>query len=545
MKLKKRYNRKEIVQFLFLFIFLFFITCIGVGYSYLKKDLGSTGKITVDMKGPLVEIMKHVNTPQLDTGVDFTQRSSDTNGKGLMIRSGTQDDTNPIYYYRGAVKNNNVVFAGYCWKIVRTTEKGGVKLVYYGTWYSNSYCAGNYYLMDSDVSSSYSTSYTFNKDKMLLAYGFMYPSGVTDSRIIGYDTTPPTKTLLGYDRPYSSIVFSTNISYDSSTKNYTLTGKTYTTSERTLLSLGGGYIDYETGEPRGSSSCTSSSPCTYQYVEGIFKELENTNYHYTCYTDGTSCTTVYYITAIQGEGYGFGLENFADIPLTGGVTVESYLNSLVPNSTARNGVKSTALVTLETWYKNHMTSYSSKFEDAVWCANRDLSSSGINNTLFDENSKLTPISVQVAGTSRWVSAKESYKPYYFSNYDRIMAGNPAVKDAEACPNSLDRFTTSTSTGNGKLSYKVGLLTADEINLAGGASGNDEDSYLKYIATMSPAQLGYHASVFWGGNDTSNGLYDYYRGGGGSGAIAPSIVLTSSAAFVNGGDGTYKNPYRIS
>ena len=35
-------------------------------------------------------------------------------------------------YYRGDVENNNVKFANFCWKIVRTTETGGVKLIYNG-----------------------------------------------------------------------------------------------------------------------------------------------------------------------------------------------------------------------------------------------------------------------------------------------------------------------------------------------------------------------------------------------------------------------------
>ena len=37
-----------------------------------------------------------------------------------------------IYYFNGAVENNNVLFANYCWKIVRTTDTGGVKMIYNG-----------------------------------------------------------------------------------------------------------------------------------------------------------------------------------------------------------------------------------------------------------------------------------------------------------------------------------------------------------------------------------------------------------------------------
>ena len=67
-----------------------------------------------------------------ETGIDFSQISSDTNGKGLYTLHGTENTPNPIMYYRGAVENNNVKFANFCWKIVRTTETGGVKLIYNG-----------------------------------------------------------------------------------------------------------------------------------------------------------------------------------------------------------------------------------------------------------------------------------------------------------------------------------------------------------------------------------------------------------------------------
>ena len=67
-----------------------------------------------------------------DTGIDFSQISSDTNGKGLYTLHGTESNPNPIMYYRGDVENNNVKFANFCWKIVRTTETGGVKLIYNG-----------------------------------------------------------------------------------------------------------------------------------------------------------------------------------------------------------------------------------------------------------------------------------------------------------------------------------------------------------------------------------------------------------------------------
>jgi len=68
----------------------------------------------------------------LDTNVNFGSGASSTNGIGLMMREGTQNDEYPIVYYRGDVSNNNVIFADLCWLIVRTTETGGIKLVFNG-----------------------------------------------------------------------------------------------------------------------------------------------------------------------------------------------------------------------------------------------------------------------------------------------------------------------------------------------------------------------------------------------------------------------------
>ncbi len=67
------------------------------------------------------------------TGINFGEISSDTNGKGVYTFSSTKNEKYPVHYYRGAVTDNNVKFANFCWKIVRTTETGGVKLIYNGT----------------------------------------------------------------------------------------------------------------------------------------------------------------------------------------------------------------------------------------------------------------------------------------------------------------------------------------------------------------------------------------------------------------------------
>jgi len=67
-----------------------------------------------------------------DSTINYSAISSESNGQGVYTTTNT-DSGNAVYFYRGNVTDNNVIFAGYCWQIIRTTETGGVKLLYNGT----------------------------------------------------------------------------------------------------------------------------------------------------------------------------------------------------------------------------------------------------------------------------------------------------------------------------------------------------------------------------------------------------------------------------
>ena len=63
------------------------------------------------------------------TGINFGAKSSDTNGKGLYYTTNNTEDNKTTYYFRGAVKNNYVSFAGITWRIVRINEDGSIRLI--------------------------------------------------------------------------------------------------------------------------------------------------------------------------------------------------------------------------------------------------------------------------------------------------------------------------------------------------------------------------------------------------------------------------------
>ena len=80
---------------------------------------------------------------QTITGVELTEQiASEVNegtpnfGSTATTNEGVyaaQDDYGTSYYYRGAVDNNYVYFAGYYWRIVRVNGDGTIRLIYDGT----------------------------------------------------------------------------------------------------------------------------------------------------------------------------------------------------------------------------------------------------------------------------------------------------------------------------------------------------------------------------------------------------------------------------
>ena len=111
----------------------------------------------------------------------------------------------------------------------------------------------------------------------------------------------------------------------------------------------------------------------------------------------------------------------------------------------------------------------------------------------------------------------------------------------------DMFTVSGSRkGNYKLTYPVGLITSDEVVLAGGFGGSSNNSYYLYTGeyywTMSPSYFsGGHARVFYA---DSNGFLDsvsvYWTVPG----VRPVINLKADVT-ITGGNGSSSTPFELS
>ena len=133
----------------------------------------------------------------------------------------------------------------------------------------------------------------------------------------------------------------------------------------------------------------------------------------------------------------------------------------------------------------------------------------------------------------------------------VLDSSDNLKVVLTCPQQNDAFTVSDITnGNGALTYPVGLLSTDEIVLAGGWYEENSGYYLysgKWWWTSSPIlfqdNLVRVGSVYSTGNgvDFDFALENHYVNEW-QGGVRP--VFNLKAEVLKYGDGTMNNPYRL-
>ena len=360
-------------------------------------------------------------------------------------------------------------------------------------------------------------------------------------------TVSPSNITVGYGGS-ASFTVTPNSGYkpelETNTCGGTLSGNTYTISNVT-----------------SGKSCSitfkSSTPTLYAKLladkterpnRGSFSSVLTSNNTKTLYTSTENGTTVYYFAGNATDNWvKFGKNaNNQDLywriirtNSDGGVrllyhgTSTTATDAIINTSTAfnekyndskyvgymydSNGTNSTIKNTIDTWYKNNLTNYTKYLSTtAIYC----------NDRTGD-------------GT-------------YFGAYTRLITNKTPTYD---CTDTNDKFTVDTSTGNGKLTYPIALMTADEVSFAGGLYGTNAPTWYYYNSAngsstgstwwwlLSPYFWnGSYAGVFgvYGSSNPGylNSGYVLYTNG-----VRPAISLKSCIKYSTG-DGSASAPYTI-
>ena len=199
-----------------------------------------------------------------------------------------------------------------------------------------------------------------------------------------------------------------------------------------------------------------------------------------------------------------------------------------PEEARTNTNNSTIKTAIDNWYANNMTSYTKYLSTtAVYCNDREVGSGTYSATGSEFN---------------------------YAAYTRLDTNKTPTYD---CTNDNDKFTVDASAGNGKLTYPIALMTADEIAYAGAQyrvnnetvwyhlnSAGESITGSTYWWLLSPTSWGGDGSAYsfiirslnYPGNLDCSGVGNSY-------GVRPVVSLKSCIKYRTG-NGTSETPYEI-
>ncbi len=210
-------------------------------------------------------------------------------------------------------------------------------------------------------------------------------------------------------------------------------------------------------------------------------------------------------------------------------------------ATHANTNESTIKKYIDSWYKtNFDESATSKLEDIVFCNDRSTKA-------YDANT-IGNTSYSSYGDLGYGKNKTLYGAAHRASYNSNNP-NPSL----VCQNQNDKFTVESKNGNGKLTYPVGLITLDEVVLAGfnthDSNTSDYSDTTNYLYTktsywtFSPVTLDSVGTAYVGRVTGTVGLVNSDAVSGAHG-VRPVVSLADDTLVNSNGDGTSTNPYVV-
>ena len=441
-----------------------------------------------------------------------------------MITTDTLSDTYLNYYTCGGTNMGNST-CGTIYKILGTDESlQRITLADVTTYKIASTLRSEQGLYA--VEDDYGTSYIYRGDvenNNVYFGGFYWKiirmNGDGSIRLIYSGTTPDAT---GNATSINNTTYSYNSHYQDPTYVGFMYGKDFSlhTSSETTYNDIVALTEYYFGSDYEFDVTTETFKLTGNITSGTFTEMQDqfADYPYTCkLTNGTgSCPVMIKVNSYVSE-----------------TQVKAQYISYSSNnleSTLTNDNDSNIKAILDSWYATNIVGKSDSegnlltnyIVDGTFCNDRTFASLNTG-----DGYSLAPSTI-------------------YSAYKRLYSD--ANKTATLkCSNNSDRFSTTSSRGNGDLTYPVALITADEVALAGGREGlKNEDYYLRtnnYYFTMTPSYFGAAYAYALVYIVYSSGELIHWSYVASSRGVRAVINLRSDV-LISKGDGTTQNPFEL-
>ena len=516
----------------FLLIFCILLSFISLGYSSLQQNLMITGEVSYAS-----------NDHKLYTVLKRAARNGTYAREyvGNHQDSITEQGTEAIYHWYASndlngttIQNlNNVIFAGQCWKMIRTTDTGGVKLLYNGE-AENNQCLntrGNHigYTGESleTLNSYYYYGTTFIYDSVNQVFQLAGNieqttyNVITGPSLIGkytcksgtIDDTCATLYLLEsvYDDTQGHVLSLNGTSHysqygqlkfntDSSSPAYTgyMYNKVYTTKEKILDTIVYKYssgFTYQEGTYTLDNNSVTFSGDSNSDIESL------STHHYTCWNTTGTCNTISYIYSYS-DGFAYYID------MTNGNNISDSIDEMLfandvnqKNSLIKTGI--------DFWYERYLKNYDIYLEDTVFCNDRAISSLGGWNPT---NGEITDLSI---------------------NYLKFQGYN--ISTNLNCSHITDQFSVSNTSA--LLNYKIGLLSNPEINLLNNSTAQITGQYYWLSSPSVFSNDSAEMRVISSTLGIESGQVSNFYG------VRPVISLKNEIEY-SSGDGSMSNPYII-
>ena len=512
---KKQYNKY--------FILLSIIYLIPTIYAVCTCNIEVESTIEIEKIRRLFDTVVDLANEQNACFTKYTGQVTDQVGETVQAEN--------VYFNKCADKRN-IIFNNMCWQMIRTTETGGIKIIYNGDVVDGK-CESTRGTHKGIVRATGSTQ-TLNAE-------YLYGDSFT------YDTTNNTFTLTDTiiatwsDSTYENLLgkFTCKNTNGTCTKLYNVNGyesnttaytSAYTISDTNYALIGtssfnaNGYSPAMVGymfnkvynykkETPGTNTYKFGNAFTYDTstntytLSGTTQDISDwstgyntiNNTHYTCWNESGSCSTISFIYSTSTT-----VANYFDI--SDGKDEKDILDEMLVSSDV-NKYNSSIKGIIDAWYTQNMLSKTNMLEDTVYCNARNISSYGGWN----------PDGGNTA-----------------SNYN-LKFKNYISKTNLACPNETDQFAVSNN--KAKLKYPVALIQDEERNNIGDislmATGVTWWSFSPHYFGAINAFMRYVLSS----GDSS----DYYvRASSG----IRVVVSLSSDIVISEGDGSEESPWII-
>ena len=431
-------------------------------------------------------------------------------------------------YFNKCEDKRNIIFNNMCWQMIRTTETGGIKMIYNGDVVDGK-CLNTRGDHKGIVQSGYGSQ------SQNIASSYLYGSSFTYDISTNEFTLTDTITATWSDSTYENLIgrFTCKTSSDTCTTLYQINGyesntngyvSYYTITDTNYAQIGTssfnannrtpamvGYMfnkiyNYKSGAPTSDSlmgNDVSYSNGTYTLLpadgENELGTTLDATHHYTCNTTSSTCTKVKYYYYSSDSSHNYYIE------LDGEANIDEAVNNMLYNDNV-NRYNSSIKGIIDAWYRQNLLSKTNMLEDTIYCNARNM----INHVPHGWNKD---------GDFNTILFKNYFNSYYIS-----------------CAAETDQF--STSNNKAKLTYPVALISEEEwYNIGTNPLRQTGATYF----VLSPSD--YNVSDATVRGVSANGGFVMTDVGSNYGS-RPAVTL-STGAVISSGSGTESDPFIIS